>query len=230
MRKAFTLIEMTVVIAVIALLTVVAIPSVKALRNAFASYNSPVVINNLLKLARAIAIQHQRCAGIRFQQSANGDQYAIPIISEPNITYLDDGSISFRSVGGRQATNLGNQAGIASIAIIENETINQETTRVSIIFSPVGRLVRKWVMMRPNPNTRIDELFGDPNYTLFRQEDTGYLSDVGFVFYDMRKEIDFERLQPIYINPYMGNIIKTHYKESQPHPLPDVHRPSWQYN
>lgn len=89
--KGLTLIEMTLVIATIALLVGFGVPAVRALVNSFHSESGVrSVINAALSSARAMAVQRQSYVGVRFQMAANPDdvlsasQYLVFIVHDPD--------------------------------------------------------------------------------------------------------------------------------------------------
>ena len=73
-KKAFSLTEIMVVIAIVAILATIVIPAAKTLIESF-EMDSQVkpVIGAALANARAIAMREQKYAGIRFQQDLSGD-------------------------------------------------------------------------------------------------------------------------------------------------------------
>ncbi len=83
--KGLTLIEMTLVVATIALLVGFGVPAVRALVNSFHSESGVrSVVNAALSSARAMAVQRQSYVGIRFQMSGySGTADAEGILSAP---------------------------------------------------------------------------------------------------------------------------------------------------
>jgi len=167
-------------------------------------------INSLLKTARALADKHYCCAGVRFQQAENGEQYAILIIQEPNLPHAahpnDPNCICFPFVAmeGRQPVSFGSKIAIASA-----DSVN----KVSIIFSPAGTLSKRWVMMKANSNLANAWPYGSSG--LFGEETVGYLSNMSFVIYETEKleaaenkEEFFRRLNRVFIKPEVGAIFR----------------------
>ena len=72
MKRAVTLIELVVTVAIVALLTVISLPAIRALENSFAASGCISTINAGLSAARTIAQQTQNYTGIRFQPDAEG--------------------------------------------------------------------------------------------------------------------------------------------------------------
>ena len=167
-------------------------------------------INSLLTTARMVAERHCRSAGVRFQQTENGKQYAIMIIREPNLPFAVDADdpncifFPFVAMPSRRTLNLGSNITIAS---------ERADERVSVIFSSAGTLSKIRVMMKANPNLANDWLYGPPG--LFDEESIGYLSDMTFFIYD-RKQLEaydnedefFRTLKTVIIKPEVGAIFR----------------------
>ena len=99
-KKGFSLTEMVVVVAIIALLTTLGLPAIRSLKKSFESgTGTKNIINAALSSARAIAIKEQRYAGIRFELDFNNNQYMIFIIHDPESTGLSNG---FRALEGQK--------------------------------------------------------------------------------------------------------------------------------
>jgi len=170
-----TLMEMTVVVAVIAMLTVFGLPAIRALINSFESQGSTrAMISAALSSARAIAAKEQHYAGIRFQHAydpqglLNAPQYMIFIVHDtdpsPNGTDLANG---FRAVEGINPIRLPGSVGVMDLRyrtnpdprhsgdepIDEDNDIDEpnevrDTTTFSVIFSPSGKMVIHDVRVR----------------------------------------------------------------------------------
>jgi type II secretory pathway pseudopilin PulG len=103
-KTGFSLLEVTVVIGIMVLMTGIAIPAIKAIYASFQGSGEAItVISTAMAGARATAAKEQRYAGIRFQQDINGDQYIIFIVHSPDKTNLSDG---FRAVEGQKPIKL----------------------------------------------------------------------------------------------------------------------------
>ena len=101
-QSGVTLTEMTVVIAVVALLTVFGLPAIRAFFSSFETQGgTKAMISAALSSARAIAAKEQHYAGIRFQEDLYGHQYIIFIIQDPAI-----GAYFFRAVEGLESIKL----------------------------------------------------------------------------------------------------------------------------
>jgi len=161
------------------------------------------MINSLFRTARAVAEKHYRSTGVRFQQTENGEQYAILIIQEPNLPRVADADdpnrifFPFVAMTNRKPVNL-----TSKIAIASQDTDN----RVSIIFSPAGTLSKRWVMMKANPKLANDRLYGPLG--VFDEETVGHLSDTSFYIYEREqleaadnKQEFFRTLKSVYIKP-----------------------------
>ncbi|MBA7705233.1 hypothetical protein ES703_114057 [subsurface metagenome] len=85
-QSGVTLMEMTVVAAVVALLVAFGLPAVRTFYGSFESGGSVRgLISAGLASARAVAAKEQRYAGIRFQEDLDGHQYMIFIIHDPTL-------------------------------------------------------------------------------------------------------------------------------------------------
>ncbi len=171
-QSGLTLMEMTVVIAAIALLAVFGLPAVRAMVESLASSGgTKAMIGAALSSARAIAAKEQKYAGIRFQNAYNPDvpgdpfktsQYMVFIIHDPAATGLSNG---FRAVEGIEPIKLPDSVGVMDLRCrinsdpskpgdepiddgISEEKKLRDTTTFSIIFSPTGKLIIQEVRVR----------------------------------------------------------------------------------
>ena len=186
-----TLMEMTVVIAVMALLAVFGLPAIRALINSFESEGgAKAMISASLASARAIAAKEHHYAGIRFQKAydpndpdiLNAPQYMIFIVHDPapkpKGTDLANG---FRAVKGIKPIKLPDSLGVMDLRyrtnpnprysgdepVDEDNDIDEpnevrDTTTFSVIFSPSGKLVIHDVRVR-NSNGVYQPDNDDPN-------------------------------------------------------------------
>jgi Tfp pilus assembly protein PilE len=159
-RMGLTLIEMTLVVATIALLVGFGVPAVRALIHSFETQDGTrSMIGAALSSARAMAVKHQRYAGLRFQKKclsndadnpfdrvAEAPQYMIFIIHEEP-RKMGDLTIGFRAVEGLEPVKLPDTIGVIDLSeVTENADIDtdielNDATTFSIIFSPAGKLV-----------------------------------------------------------------------------------------
>jgi len=165
--KGLTLIEMTLVIATIALLVGFGVPAVRALINSFQSENGTrSVIGAALSSARAMAVKNRRYAGIRFQKRCvsrdpanplggvvDAPQYMVFIVNEEK-KKMGDLTIGFRAVEGIEPIKLPETTGVIDVshiagdADIDSEVELNDATAFSIVFSPSGKLVVHDVRVR----------------------------------------------------------------------------------
>ncbi|MBW8002219.1 MAG: prepilin-type N-terminal cleavage/methylation domain-containing protein [Planctomycetes bacterium] len=229
-QSGITLMEMMIVIAIVVLLTTLAIPSIRTLFNSMATEGGVrSMVSAALSSARAISAKERRYAGVRFQEDKNGHQYAIFIIYDYDKTKLENG---FRAVANVKPIKLPDTIGIMDInAINSNDDIDapyklSDATTFSIIFSPSGKMVIHdvWIRNRDGETdeTSTDDIFNtaDNNVdAMFYQDDDKESSRRSFVFYD---KVAFDKIDPdsrwedylwklklININPYTGRIIST---------------------
>ena len=159
-RTGLTLIEMTLVVATIALLVGFGLPAVRSLIHSFESQDGTrTMISAALNSARAIAVKHQRYAGVRFQKKcisqdpddpldrvAEAPQYMIFIIHEEP-SKMGDLTIGFRAMEGLEPVKLPETIGVIDLSEVEgdddidDDVELNDATAFSIIFSPAGKLV-----------------------------------------------------------------------------------------
>jgi prepilin-type N-terminal cleavage/methylation domain-containing protein len=121
-QSGLTLPEMTVVIAIIALLTAIGLPAVRALLNSFQTQSGAEnLIGASLSTARAIAAKEQHYAGIRLQQDSTGNQYIVFIVHDYEKTGLSPG---FRAIEGVKPIKLPESSRIMDLRVRTNHGIN----------------------------------------------------------------------------------------------------------
>jgi len=171
-----TLPEMTVVVAIMALLAAIGLPAIRALVNSFETQSGARnMISAALAGARAIAAKEQHYAGVRFQRNSAGNQYMVYIIHDIDKTDLSPG---FRAIEGVKPMKLpettlamdmrvrsnredASDALDESLKVVHLDDSNPlnigvdgrnisvtDTSTFSIIFSPAGKLVSRRVRVR----------------------------------------------------------------------------------
>lgn len=120
-KRGVTLTEMTVVVAVVALLAAFGLPAVRAFLHSFeSSGNTRAMISAAMASARAIAAKEQRYAGIRFQKAYNPDdplsasQYMVFIVHDVEGTGL---AVGFRAVAGLEPIKLPDSVGVMDLLV-----------------------------------------------------------------------------------------------------------------
>jgi len=208
-QPGVTLTEMTVVVAVIALLVTFGLPAIRTFHSSFESGASVrAMISAGLASARAIAAREQHYAGIRFQKAhnptdanpLNATQYMVFIVHDLGRTGRANG---FRAVEGLKPIKLPDSVGVMDLytmgaSVVDDSGIDEwdkviDTTAFSIVFSPAGKLVVHDVrVLSQNANDSVfndlsssDAMFQEDSYDTFPywQE----LSRNSFIIYD-RKE------------------------------------------
>ncbi|NLZ04992.1 MAG: hypothetical protein GXY19_07450 [Phycisphaerae bacterium] len=166
-KGGLTLIEMTLVIATIALLVGFGLPALRSLVHSFESQSGTrSMISAALSSARAMAVRNQKYTGVRFQKLCrsrdsqnpligvvDAPQYMIFIVHEEpkNIGGL---AIGFRAVEGLEPVKLPDTVGVldlsqlAADSDIDEEHELNDASAFSILFSPSGKLVVREVRVR----------------------------------------------------------------------------------
>ncbi len=134
-QSGITLMEMTVVVAIVALLAVFGLPAIRAFVNSLESKGpTEAMINAALSSARAIALKEQRYAGIRFQKAYDpkgplgAAQYMIFIIYEPPRSGITLTTM-FRVIEGCEPIKLPETVGIFDGMIRTNNGTSESAAR-----------------------------------------------------------------------------------------------------
>lgn len=171
-KIGFSLTEMIVVVAIVAMLTAIGLPAIRSLQKSFDQGSGVTsLIDAALSTARAIAAKEQRYAGVRFQLDIYGKQYMIFIIYDFEKTNLSNG---FRALEGIKPIKLPDDFRVIDMRVHEtaaDELLNsstflenidvqnfsvtnmknkyfRDTSCFSVIFSPAGKLVIHQVRVR----------------------------------------------------------------------------------
>ena len=190
-KHGFSLTEMVVVVAIIALLTALGLPAIRSLQKSFETGSGvKATINAALSTARAIAAREQRYAGVRFQLDTHGNQYMIFIIHDSEKTGLSNG---FRALEGQKPIKLPEDFRVISLFLhaneetdpgaplnpgflgdidVENFSVSSDSKYLrdmlcfSVIFSPNGQIVIHEVRVR-NRNGIHEPDNGESNDDIF---------------------------------------------------------------
>jgi len=197
-QAGVTLVEMTVVVAIAALMVGLTIPAANMLLNSFESESgAKSIISSAMASARAIAAKEQRYAGIRFQKRydptnpdpLNCSQYIIFIIKGENRLVTHNLDIDgFHAVDGIQPIKLPDSIGVmdlmlrtnwtnpasgavASQPIMDNTWINTpEEVNDTTAFSIVFSLSGKLVFHKVRVRNRDGETAGTETATSSRDD------------------------------------------------------------
>lgn len=162
-----TLIEMTLVIATMAIMVGLAVPAIRSLVRSFHSEGGAVsMVNAALNSARTMAVSRQRYVGVRFQKLCtstdptdplkgliDAPQYMVFIVHEE---MKNDGDVAdgFRAMEGMEPVKLPSGMAvleltrIAQDADLDDPIELSDATTFSIVFSPSGKLVVHNVRVR----------------------------------------------------------------------------------
>lgn len=200
MKKAFTLVELLTVLAIIVLLIGVGSIAIRAMENSAGLAGSYSLLDAILNCALSEAKGRQQYIGVRFQRTASQQQYAIRIMAIPDkYPNLENPFISFRAMPKKKPILIARTVGIMPLYFKEQSEIIDPNCRVTIVFSPQGRLVRKPIIVEEHAE-------------MFNNDEGSYMSDNCFIIYNPKEHREsallFDQLEPVYINAYMGTIIR----------------------
>jgi len=233
-RGGFTLVEMLVVVAIMAIMLAMAVPSIPGMLRSNKMASAKNTIKSTLGQAQAYAAATQKYAGVRFQQANNGRQYLVVIEHR--------GDYEFTAIPNAKPAAL--PVGIALISgvidIISNDDLKNDSLRnydpddpalcmenlntFSIIFSPTGQLVVKNVevvssgigrgMIFGTYNSTVLYLPSDGRYRLLSHDQTDSAdwcnnenSTAGLYFYEVGAmgEVRAGLRYSEFINRHVGN-------------------------
>jgi prepilin-type N-terminal cleavage/methylation domain-containing protein len=147
--RGLTLIEITVVLAIIAILTAVVIPAVRALSGSFGSAGAAkTMVEAALSSARAIAMREQHYAGVRFQKAyhpegpLHASQYMILVIHDPDGMKPDpndnDFATGFRAVAGVKPIKLPDKVGIMDLCVVTDRVRSNPSSSKHVCIDELG--------------------------------------------------------------------------------------------
>jgi type II secretory pathway pseudopilin PulG len=187
-QRAFTIIELLVVISTIALVLAITMPGIIGLFTAGADLQSRNVISGMLSAARAVAIENQSYAGVHVQNDTDGKCWAAVMQYDNDPTSTSFGK--FVPVSGFKPQSMpGDMAfgGISDDYVLgSNYTTDVNTdmegfTTFNVIFSPDGSLFTGKINgFTPQIETDV-KIFGGDSATAKQQiwNHPGSLPDAG---------------------------------------------------
>jgi type II secretory pathway pseudopilin PulG len=166
---AFTLIELTIVMAIIIILAAISIPALSNMTAGASTNAARTMLRSAFSSARAKAAASQAYVGVRFQQTDEGKTYAVFVEPVPEQT------ASFLVLQATSQTEpialpdgvelIPNMDGIASPDDYMADHLKELTT-FTVLFAPDGRIIRKRVQVRrrtfPSDPRMYDVIFNNP--------------------------------------------------------------------
>ena len=168
-RAAFSLVEMVVAVAIVAMLVAISLPAIKSMQGSNESTGALSMIEAAMSTARSLAISNNAYVGVRFQKRANSDsnigdadavpldrdQYMILVIYDKEETNLNHG---FRVIRGKKPIKLPVNTGVMDMMLDDAKISDDtdlttdddiiDTTTFTIVFSSNGKLTQRNVKIR----------------------------------------------------------------------------------
>jgi len=170
-RAGFTLVELVIVFAIIAILVALAVPSLSGLTRVSSEGAIRTTMRSLFASARMRAAATQRYVGIRFQQDAEGRQYAVMLQQVEPSEYFPNGCPAYHmqctfltlTAVGEEPLQLPRgvelaqgDVGLAAApeAEFEPDPVRKviPATTFTVVFSPSGQIVRRQVHVTQRPD------------------------------------------------------------------------------
>ncbi|ARN57633.1 hypothetical protein [Sedimentisphaera salicampi] len=168
-KKAYTIVELLVVLSLMLVLAFLAIPPAAALKDSFISEGIVVnTVESALANARARAVSEGRPVGVRFQRGIDGSQYMVFVQFIGDIEGMHSSrQYAFEPVPGRKPvelpagysicdmrkrSNYSNETIYGSVPLanpVEPKNLN-DTTTFTVCFSPAGKAVVRKVRIFPD--------------------------------------------------------------------------------
>jgi len=209
-QYGFTLIEMLVVVAIVAVMSALVLPNTMGIIRSHRAAATKNLIKNALAQAKAHAAVTQKYAGVRFQFTKDkwqdNRQYLVLIENEPGLAPDAAGIIfnhqdRFVAIRNAKAAALPVGIGVISQTAYGSAGIPDDLTQFgvmgettfSIIFSPTGQLVCKQVYLRPRDS--VDDAVdvnGDPIDTIVNL-DNKVNEGVALLYHDVYKNALHEK-------------------------------------
>ena len=166
--RAFTLVEMLVVAAIIGIILAIGVASMRALTGGVQTGAAVTALKSLFASARAEAAARGHLVGVRFQQDDNGNTYGV-IIYPANVVPADEPGppayLVFQAAPNREPIRLPQGVELAAGKMVGNdvELVGdrlRDNTTFSVLFSPNGQVTVRLIRVIQRSNT--DSVFYDP--------------------------------------------------------------------
>ena len=162
-QSGITLTEVTIVVASMAILMGIALPATKMFFRSFESQSGAMtLISGALSAARAMAIKHQRYAGVRFQCEYDprgplyARQYMVHVMQDSDIM-----AYGFRAIEGVKPIPLPEPVGVMDLLVASNaaaRNVNNPAGTIQVLLSNPAVA---------NPDSHIDEAWEFVDATTF---------------------------------------------------------------